>query len=76
MSKKQLELLGEASLLITHVLQKVTGDQTFFVDDSFNVHRKEHLELNLNYSDPADRNKTLTTVFTVEDRREKINSQT
>lgn len=68
-SKKQPELLGEASLLITHVLQKVTGDQTFFVDDSFNVHRKERLELNLNYSDPADRSKTLTTVFGVEDRR-------
>lgn len=66
-SKKE-EVLGETSMLITHILQSATGDQTYYVDDAFNVHKQEHIKLNLEYRDPIDPTKTRTTVFSTENR--------
>ncbi|MBX9950212.1 MAG: restriction endonuclease [Candidatus Obscuribacterales bacterium] len=65
---KKTELLGQASLFVTHILQSATGDQTYYVDDSFKVHRQEKMELILNYRDFKDPDKTRTTIFSVEDR--------
>lgn len=57
------EILGETSMRITHVLQSVLNDKTYYVDDSLKVHRRERIEMNLQYKDPNDPTKTLTTTF-------------
>lgn len=61
------EILGETSLLITHVLQSVLNDKTYYVDDSFKIHREGKIELDLHYKDPDNPGKMLTTTFTVID---------
>lgn len=68
------EVLGRKSMFINHVLRCATGDDTYYVDDQFRVHKQERVSMDLVYRDPRDPAKTLTTTFSVEDRTKRKKS--
>jgi hypothetical protein len=64
-----VELLGKANLKITHLLRTATGDETYYIDDTFKIHKSDDYSFDLNYRDPTDSAKMLTTEFSFKDRR-------
>lgn len=66
-----VDLLGKANLKITHLLQTATGDETYYVDDTFRIHKSDNYSFDLQYRDPYDPAETRTTTISFEDRREK-----
>lgn len=65
------KVLAEKKWFISHILHSATGDETYYVDDSFNVHKQDKMSFDVNYIDPNDSTKTRTTVFSVENRTSK-----